>query len=62
LRTWQTAGYDVFLRLALMRLSLDEQPKAPDHLVVEGEAARVNELLAIDAPPSHPSGASTNSD
>ena len=49
LRTWETAGYDVFLRLALMRLSLDEQPRAPDHLVVQSAADRMDDLLEIDA-------------
>lgn len=48
-RTWETAGYNVFLRLALMRLSLDEQPRPPDHLVVESGNDRIDELLAIDA-------------
>lgn len=49
LRTWQNAGYDEFLRLALMRLSLEEQPPAPDHLVVETDADMLSDLLAIDA-------------
>jgi ribosomal protein S18 acetylase RimI-like enzyme len=47
-RTWQTAGYEEFLRLALMRLSLEEQPAAPDHLVVETDAGHLADLLAID--------------
>lgn len=49
LRTWEAAGYDLFLRLALMRLSLDEQPRPPDHLVVESGIDRLEDLLAIDA-------------
>ncbi len=48
-RTWETAGYEVFLRLALMRLSLDDQPRAPDHLVVESDVDRIDDLLEIDA-------------
>ena len=48
-RTWESAGYDVFLRLALMRLTLDDQPHAPDHLVVECDAERMDDLLEIDA-------------
>ncbi len=48
-RTWKTVGYDEFLRLALMRLSLDEKPPAPDHLVVEIDSDRTDQLLAIDA-------------
>lgn len=49
LRTWETAGYKLFLQLALMRLALDEQPRAPDHLVVETGIDRLEDLLAIDA-------------
>lgn len=49
LHTWEKVGYDEFIRLALMRLSLDEQPRAPDHLVVESDADRMDDLLAIDA-------------
>lgn len=49
LRTWENAGYHDFLRLALMRLSLADQPRPPDHLVVQCDTARMDELLAIDA-------------
>ena len=49
IRTWQTAGYDEFLQLALMRLSLEEQPRSPDHLVVETDSGHLDDLLAIDA-------------
>lgn len=49
IRTWQSSGYDTFIRLALMRLSLDEQPRPPDHLVVEVGTDRLDELLEIDA-------------
>lgn len=48
LRTWEAAGYALFLRLALMRLSLDKQPRPPDHLVVESGIDRLDDLLAID--------------
>ena len=49
LRTWQNAGYHEFLRLALMRLSLEDQPQAPDHLVVETDREHLADLLEIDA-------------
>ena len=49
IKTWQTAGYDEFLRLALMRLSLEQQPPAPNHLVVETDSSHLHDLLAIDA-------------
>jgi ribosomal-protein-alanine N-acetyltransferase len=32
-----------------MRLSLDAQPRSPDHLVVEADRDRLDEMLAIDA-------------
>jgi len=48
-RTWETAGYEEFLRLALMRLSLEDQPPAPDHLVVETDVGHLDDLIAIDA-------------
>jgi ribosomal protein S18 acetylase RimI-like enzyme len=47
-RTWEAAGFHHFLDLALMRLSLDEQPPAPDHLVVECTSPPMEQLLAID--------------
>ncbi len=46
---WRDAGYVPYLDLALMRLSLDSQPKAPNHLVVESEDIDIDELLRIDA-------------
>lgn len=45
---WRDAGYTPYVDLALMRLSLDEQPKSPSHLVVEADMA-ISELLGIDA-------------
>ncbi len=47
-RTWETAGFSDYLKLALMRLSLDEQPGSPDHLVVEDNATPMATLLCID--------------
>ena len=49
MRTWETVGYGEFLHLALMRLSLEKQPRAPDHLVVESDTDRLEDLLEIDA-------------
>jgi ribosomal protein S18 acetylase RimI-like enzyme len=49
MRTWERVGYHEFLELALMRLSLETQPRSPDHLVVESDPDRLEELLAIDA-------------
>lgn len=47
--TWKDAGYEPFLDLALMRLELTEQPKCPNHLVVEGGDIPLSCLLQIDA-------------
>lgn len=47
--TWSDAGYRPFIDLALMRLSLDRQPAAPSHLVVEANSTGVADLLAIDS-------------
>lgn len=47
-RMWQSAGYVAFMDLALMRLSLDRQPPAPDHLVVEANDTPLDRLLTID--------------
>lgn len=47
-RAWETAGYEDYLHLALMRLSLDSQPSSPDHLVVEAEDWDSATLLCID--------------
>ncbi len=46
---WEDAGFRPFIDLALMRKSLDEQPSAPDHLVVEANDTPIEELLRIDA-------------
>ena len=47
-RTWLQVGYQEYRELALMRCELDRQPKPPDHLVVETDATRFGEMLAID--------------
>ncbi len=47
-RTWEAAGFEDYLKLALMRLSLDEQPRPPDHLVVEANDTPITTLLCID--------------
>jgi len=47
-RTWEHAGYEEFLKLALMRRSLDEPVPAPDHLVVELDGSDIAGLLRID--------------
>jgi ribosomal protein S18 acetylase RimI-like enzyme len=46
---WQTAGFEPFIDLALMRMSLDEQPRPPRHLVVEAPDIDIDELLRLDA-------------
>lgn len=48
-RTWEDAGYEVFIDLALMRLGLDSAPPSPDHLVIETDDQRLDELIHIDA-------------
>jgi ribosomal protein S18 acetylase RimI-like enzyme len=48
-RTWHEAGFEDFLELALMRLSLDISPPPPSHLVVESTDQRIDEMLTIDA-------------
>jgi GNAT superfamily N-acetyltransferase len=47
-RLWESAGFADYLNLALMRLSLDEQPRSPDHLVVEARDTPIETLLSID--------------
>lgn len=49
LRTWESADYERFMELALMRLSLDAQPAAPNHLVVQTDRSDAHQLLRIDA-------------
>ncbi len=46
---WIEAGYEPYLDLALMRLELAEQPKCPNHLVVDATDIPMSCLLAIDA-------------
>lgn len=46
--TWVDAGFGPALDLALMRLSLEEQPRCPNHLVVDGSDLRREVLLEID--------------
>jgi len=46
---WIEAGYEPFLDLALMRLDMDEFPKSPNHLVVDGSEVQLSRLLEIDA-------------
>ncbi len=47
-RPWTAVGYVDHLSLALMRLDLTGPPPAPDHLVVDGDPADLEPLLAID--------------
>lgn len=46
---WLEAFYEPFIDLALMRLELSEQPKSPNHLVVDGADVPLEKLLEIDA-------------
>lgn len=46
---WLEADYQHFLDLALMRLELNEQPRSPNHLVVDGGDVPLESLLDIDA-------------
>ena len=48
-RSWEQAGFESYIDLALMRKSLDEGCAPPDHLVIEREARDLADLLAIDA-------------
>lgn len=47
-RTWEHAGYEEFLKLALMRQSLDDPIRSPDYLVVEVDRSDPSGLLEID--------------
>lgn len=46
--SWLDAGFTPSVDLALMRLTLDEKPHCPDHLVVDGDDLNRNVLLSID--------------
>jgi len=47
--SWRSAGFTEWIDLALMRMSLDEQVAAPDHLVVVADDTPIDHLLAIDS-------------
>jgi len=47
-RSWRAAGYEEFLRLALMRLDLHATLSCPDHLIVEAARDDLDPLLRID--------------
>jgi len=47
-RSWQQAGFQQYIDLALMRKSLDKAESSPDHLVVEKPDTDIADLLAID--------------
>jgi ribosomal protein S18 acetylase RimI-like enzyme len=47
-RTWIHVGYEEYRELALLRRELNPAPPAPDHLVVESDATRIKDMLAID--------------
>ncbi len=47
--SWHTAGFTDWIDLALMRKALDEQPAAPDHLVVSADDTPLEQLLTIDS-------------
>ena len=47
-RPWEDAGFETYLDLALMRLSLDDAIPAPTHLVVRDENIDIDTMLAID--------------
>lgn len=48
LKTWESADYQRFMDLALMRLSLEPRPASPRHLVVESDRTEIQHLLDID--------------
>lgn len=48
-RTWELAGFEPYVDLALMRRSLDDSPRSPNHLVVERPGIPIEDLLEIDA-------------
>jgi len=47
-KPWMDSGFDEDVELALLRLDLNHQVPAPDHLVVERTAEPINGLLDID--------------
>ena len=47
-RPWEDAGFEPYLDLALMRLSLDDAVPAPQHLVVREEEPDIDRMLDID--------------
>ena len=47
-RSWQQAGFQQYIDLALMRKSLDQTESSPNHLVVEKPDTDIADLLAID--------------
>lgn len=48
-RSWEQAGFEPYIELALMRKPLEEVTDTPDHLVVTRQDSGVDDLLAIDA-------------
>lgn len=48
LKTWESADYERFMDLALMRRSLDNRPAPPQHLVVEADRSELEGMLRID--------------
>ena len=47
-RSWEQAGFETYVDLALMRKALEGSVAAPDHLVVENPECPLENLLAID--------------
>ena len=48
-RSWQQAGFEPYVDLALMRKPLTDTGESPSHLVVENPDVELDALLAIDA-------------
>ena len=43
-RSWQQAGFDPYVELALMRRPLEDSGESPDHLVVDNPDAALEDL------------------
>ena len=46
---WQSAGFEHYANLTLLRLELDEPAPGPDHLVATGDDDDLDEAIRIDA-------------
>ena len=47
-KPWEAAGFEEYLELALMRLSLEDPVPAPEHLVARDDHYDIDLMLAVD--------------